>query len=79
MRYGDGVAFGVFDGVTVGVGPGQRLKGEGVGHGVHPVVAIDTLTGQLIAGAISAVRQTQPGATPTNSPGTTPLVASPAG
>jgi len=66
-------------GVEVGVGPGQRLNGEGVGQGVHPVVAIATLTGQLMAGAISAVRHTHPGDTPTNSPGTIPLVASPAG
>jgi len=55
------------------------LNGEGVGHGVHPVVATATLTGQLIIGAISAVRQTQPGEAATNWPGTTPVVASPAG
>ena len=53
-------------GVEVGVGPGHSVNGEGVAQGVQPVVAIATLTGQLIAGAISAVRQTQPGELPTN-------------
>jgi hypothetical protein len=61
-----GALYGVFVGVAVGVGPGQRLNGDGVGHGVHTVVATAMLTGQLMAGAISAVKQTHPGAAPIN-------------
>lgn len=46
---------------------------------MQPVVATATLTGQLTAGTISAVIQTHPGDTATNSPGFIPVVASPAG